>query len=97
MYEYLKINQKIQIKKIEKDFCTISNALANHKLNEWWFHEISRLDFRPVGGLNSNDFRQINFNIRDFLIISIVFFLGNQPTNYYLYLNLHLASNWRRS
>ena len=71
MYEYLKINQKIQIKKIEKDFCTISNATANHKLNEWWFHEISRLDFRPVGGLNSKDFRQINFNIRDFLIISI--------------------------
>ena len=81
---YKNINKKItQIKMIEKEFLTISKIVLKEKSKlYWWFHEISRLDFRPWGGLNtknylSNNVKISNFTIRllkDFIKINIFIF-----------------------
>ena len=50
---YKNINKKkiTQIKTIEKEFSIISKVISKEKIKiYWWFHEISRLDFRPWGG-----------------------------------------------
>lgn len=84
---YKNINKKkiTQIKTIEKEFSIISKIVSKEKIKiYWWFHEISRLDFRPWGGLNTKDYLSNNVKIsnfsfkllRDFIKISIFIFKG---------------------
>ena len=85
MYKNIDKKKITQIKKIEKEFLIISKIASKEKSKiYWWFHEISRLDFRPWGGLNtnnylSNDVKILNFTsqlLRDFIKINIFIFKG---------------------
>ena len=85
MYKYLDKKRALQIHKIEKDFCKLSKILSKKKPNyNWWFHEVSRLDFRPWGGLNTNNFLKNDIDLsnffyrycKDFIKISLFIFNG---------------------
>jgi hypothetical protein len=68
MYKYLDKKRSIQIKKIEKEFCKLSKIITKEKFEYyWWFHEISRLDFRPWGGLNTENFFNNDIKLKRFL------------------------------
>ena len=82
MYKYLDKKRIFQIKKIEKQFFHISKITSIKDNNyNWWLHEISRLDFRPWGGLNTKNFlenKPLNsIFIRRFMkdLINIIFFV----------------------
>jgi len=82
MYKYLDKKRIFQIKKIEKQFFHISKIISSKDNNyNWWLHEISRLDFRPWGGLNTKNFlenKPLNsLFIRRFIkdLINIIFFV----------------------
>ena len=57
MYKFIKKKQIKQINKLENEFEYISNYINNNLSNfNWWIFEVSRLDFRPWGGLNKKNF-----------------------------------------
>lgn len=68
MYKFLpKKNVKI-ISDLEKEFCKISLILNKDSPKlKWWLHEISRLDFRPWGGLNQSNYIDTKINVALFL------------------------------
>ena len=62
-----KKNVKI-ISDLEKEFCKISLILNKDSPKlKWWLHEISRLDFRPWGGLNQSNYIDTKINVALFL------------------------------
>jgi hypothetical protein len=95
MYKYLSIYQKKKIWRLEKEFYIISKTFVNNQLEEWWFHEISRLDFRPWGGLNTEDYLSLDLNfknfikifIKDFILIFFFFIKNILKPNYKKYLS----------
>ena len=95
MYKYLSIYQKKKIWRLEREFSIISKKFVNNQLEEWWFHEISRLDFRPWGGLNTEDYLSIDLNlknfiksfIKDFILIFFFFIKNIFGSNYKKYLS----------
>ena len=68
MYKFIKKKQIKQINKLENEFEYISNYIKNKLSNfNWWIFEISRLDFRPWGGLNKKNYFEIsNLNKNSF-------------------------------
>lgn len=61
MYKFIKKKQIKQINKLENEFVYISKYFSNKEPNfNWWIFEISRLDFRPWGGLNKSNYLKIS-------------------------------------
>ena len=103
MYKYLDKRRVLQINKIEKDFFELSKILSKKNKNyNWWFHEISRLDFRPWGGLNTNNFLKNNIDLSNFFykyfkdLIKITLFILNgfffKPKKFF-YKNIFISEN----
>ena len=77
MYKFLEKKQIKNIKKIENQFVYLSKKFSNKEKFNWWYHNSSRLDFRPWGGLPSGNFFDIPLKkliffkllLRDLLLI----------------------------
>lgn len=84
MYKFINKKKINTINILEKEYCILSNFLIKNNFNYWWFFEISRLDFRPWGGLDINNFIKIEFKLvnfiiklfKDFLFIILFIFKG---------------------
>ena len=51
MSKYIRQKEVKNINLIENSFIRLSLKLKKKNIY-WWYHEISRLDFRPWGGIN---------------------------------------------
>ena len=68
MYKFIEKQKITKIKNLEKDFKKLTKFFIKKKFYSWWFFEVSRLDFRPWGGLNSENFYDIKKKTKQFSI-----------------------------
>ena len=73
MYKFIKNKQIKQINKLENEFEYISKHINNKLPNfNWWIFEVSRLDFRPWGGLNKENYFKISNSSKFFFFLNFL-------------------------